>query len=274
MHQAPGVVLDGAAFQEMFLTMMSSKAYEKRQKKLFKGILKEKVGKISKTVGQIKSVLQAQNKEIEELHQDDLSIEDTIDVLDQKTRANKIRISGEQEINGKEDIVKTVLHILDKVECQMSPDNIESAHRIGPKAEGKNRPILVQFTTLKDKRKAYKSRRVLKKKYKAGIWMAEDLTPQRSNTMYHARRLKKAKLIFEYWSHEGEIFVKPTEHTDPIRLRNVTDLLKFIPSTSTLDKPTRLTKLKAAPVPLQINDEDEEEGEDTEESDQETEMTQ
>ena len=51
----------------------------------------------------------------------------------------------------------------------------------------------------------------------------------------------------------GEVFVKPTEMRDPIRLKTVFDLAQFIPPNSTIAQPTRKSKLKAAPSPLTID---------------------
>ena len=235
----PKVQIDEAQFSKLFLNLMGTPAYKEKMVLL----TNEKLDELSDDVKTLKAKLKAKDAQIEALQANDGMLEDRQDLLDQKLRQKNIRISGDDELDGKEDVNKTVMKILGKLKCNVNPKEIENAYRLGQKEVGKKRTILVEFNSVRTKRHVFKARTLLKSKYKEDVWMSDDLTPRRSNLLYNCRQLKKAKLIFEYWSYDCEIFLKTTETGDAKKMRNVEDLHQYIPPGSLLDRPVKLTKL-------------------------------
>lgn len=83
--------------------------------------------------------------------------------------------------------------------------NIE-ATRIGKK-DKKVRPILVEFSTVWDKRKVYAARFSLKQHGFDGVFINEDLTKDQLKVFYHARIAKKDRMIENTWTSGGMVFI-------------------------------------------------------------------
>jgi len=246
----PTCKVDEETFRQIFLKLMTTDEYQEQ----LSIVANKKLETLQEDVQTLKTQLEVKDAQIAELRTNEQIIEDRLDAIEQKLRLKNIRISGEEEQEDKEDVMKTALKILNKIECKISPRDIENVYRIGKKKENTTRPILVEFATLRTKRYAYKARTKLKSKYRAGVWMSEDLTPQRSNTMYHSRRLMKAKLINDYWSSDGELFIKEQKDGDGKRLISCESLNAYIPDGSLIPKPKRLTMLLHETVPQDIPD--------------------
>jgi len=232
----------GEMTEERFCTLFLTILKQPKIRSEMVLISNEKLQDLQNQIEVLKEELETKNAVISDMKERDLEMEDRIDTLEQKLRLKNVRITGENEIEGDEDVAKTALNILSNLGCKISPNQIDNAYRLGKKSEDKTRGILIEFNSLKTKRIAYKARTLLKSKHRPGVWMSEDLTPARSNTMFECRNLKRAELLHDYWSNEGEIFVKQGEHLFTEKVGRVEDLLKYIPNGSDVRRPTRLPK--------------------------------
>jgi hypothetical protein len=89
--------------------------------------------------------------------------------------------------------------------------DIDRSHRIGKPNSTKPRPIIVKFTSYRTRSTVFKNRSKLKLNGYRDIYVNEDLTKNRSNILFKARMLVKAKKLESAWSSDGTILIKVNE---------------------------------------------------------------
>lgn len=136
----------------------------------------------------------------------DVSLKQRTDELEQYQRRNNLRVFGIPEADG-EDTDKLLVDMFkERLGVDISPDRLDRSHRVG---EGKkrrsedgaerHRPIIVRFTSYRDRRIVFMAKRKLKA---TGITIREDLTSARVDL------LKKATEKFgrgKAWTLDGKV---------------------------------------------------------------------
>jgi hypothetical protein len=97
------------------------------------------------------------------------------------------------------------------------------------KSNGKPRAILVKFATYRARQKIYKMRKELRSKGHNMVFFNEDLTKQRSELLFHARRLTQAGSIDSAWSSDGNVLIKVTRNgsTNIKRISSIDELKQY-----------------------------------------------
>ena len=113
-----------------------------------------------------------------------------VDDLQQYIRRPNIRIFGVSvpDKESSEDVEKLVKNLINKYGMDIPDSSIDRAHRIGriQKGNGKDtQPIIVRFTTFRDRTKFYKARKGIQEKYGVSL----DLTVDRLALLKDARKL-------------------------------------------------------------------------------------
>ena len=138
-------------------------------------------------------------------------VENDLDNMEQYARRNSIRISGITERDD-ENVYSDVIGLFKKeLSVEMHPNLIDRAHRLGAKGKGKDRNIIVKFTSYQARQKVFEARKKLRthnEKSSKAIYINEDLTQKRAKLLYQARELKKEGKIKDCWTHDGRIIVK------------------------------------------------------------------
>ena len=124
-----------------------------------------------------------------------------------------------------DDTDKLILDVCSaiKIDPPVQPTDIAVSHRLGKKAPGKNRQIIVKFATRNIRERVFSARTDLKDFNKANtgqpdIYINEDLTQFRANLAKKTRDCKKAEKIADTWNIYGKIFVKDLHnHVDQIK---------------------------------------------------------
>lgn len=134
-----------------------------------------------------------------------------INELEQYGRRNNIRINGIPEV-GTEDAdttTHTVIETLNnKIEnLNLTPQQIDISHRLGPQLPGKKRQIIVKFVSRMIREKVITNRRKFKG---TDIFICEDLTKM-NNDVLSSLRLKQKDEIKQAWSKNGNLYYK-NEH--------------------------------------------------------------
>ena len=132
----------------------------------------------------------------------------------------------EKERENTDNIVMDLAHNTLKVE--LSIDDIERSHRVGPKKEpgdrsgGKPRGIIVKFKSYRKRMEILKSRRKLKG---TKCVIVEDLTAKNQSLLHEARGHSKVETA---WSKDGQIIalLKGTAKTKKL-IHNHDDLKKL-----------------------------------------------
>ena len=148
----------------------------------------ERIAKLEKDVEEIKASL-----EIE--HSTNLVLSRTIELLEKKADDNEsylrrqcLRITGipeEKNENGDKSLAIAKKEIK-KLGITMMDCEFDRAHRIGPKQQNKDRPLIVKFTSWRARTLVYKKR---KKKDKVRFYL--DLTKRRFKLLKDAGELVK-----------------------------------------------------------------------------------
>jgi hypothetical protein len=151
---------------------------------------------------------------------DELSAE--ADGLEQYTRRNSARISGIPE-NDNEDVTAKIMDVLNN-DLELDPplclSEVDRVHRVGkPKPKPKPtspgaestpppapRQVLIKFATYRSRKRVMDLRAKLKNG-DFGLYKSEDLTKKRSELLYKARMLKRAKRINGTWTADGKILI-------------------------------------------------------------------
>ncbi|KAK3909177.1 Protein unc-13-like protein C [Frankliniella fusca] len=175
---------------------------------------------LSQLTSQITEALKAQLFQREEEVDKRLTGLDTkTDELEQHNRLENLRIFGVKEESG-EDTDKIVINVALKAKIKLNAAAISRSHRVGPRAPGKTRAIIVKFVSYADRKRLFEAKKNLKG---TGITIREDLT------MIRQQILKKATDKFSMqcvWSNNGVIIVK---HEDKYhRFKTMAQLDDFI----------------------------------------------
>ena len=142
-----------------------------------------------------------ESKHIQKQLNDDITkAHDQINELEQYSRRNCVRITGVKEENH-ESCSQLVTNIATrKLETEITPTDIDRAHRLGPKrTDGKERAMIVKFTTYDARTRFIRARRKLKG---SSIVIREDLTKANQELLL---KVKGHQTVKSAWSHDGRI---------------------------------------------------------------------
>lgn len=177
---------------------------------------------VSSIVDGVVSGLTAQ---IDDLKQENAELKDRVakleekaDTAEQYSRRNCIRISRLPEEEGECTDVK-VVDMATALGVDLSICEIDRSHRLGKvtpnptegQVKSKPRDIIVKFATYRSRNKFFERKSNLRKCGYEGIFVSEDLTRERNNIFYEARRLVKLHIAAGTWTSDGTIIVKDND---------------------------------------------------------------
>ena len=150
--------IDQKDFQDLFLLSLQDESFKRR--------VKTELGhdELLTEISTLRAACQKKDSRISELERHSKEIDALMDALEQYSRGNSMRIDGIKE-NDTECLIHTVLHLFNtrmQVSPPLLPSDIDRVHRVGRKSPGKNRTVLVKFTTGIAKDKVYRVRSNLK----------------------------------------------------------------------------------------------------------------
>lgn len=135
------------------------------------------------------------------------------DTAEQYSRRNCVRISG-IPVKTNEDTDGIILDMAAAMGSAISPPDIDRSHRIGNQRKDKTKDLIVKFATYRARDRFIRRRSSLKDigAYD-NVFINEDLTKQRSELLFNARKLQKDdnSRVSQAWSWDGRIFVKDSD---------------------------------------------------------------
>ena len=157
------------------------------------------------------------------------------DALEQYGRRNILRVSGIPE-NDPEDTDGIVLRVAYDMGVNLSPSDIDRSHRVGkirtgrgPQTAKKPRDIIVKFTSYNARNRLFQERKFLRETDNEElkcIFLNEDLTKRRSEILFEARKLRRAKKLKSAYSSDGKIIVREINDTKH-QINTLDDLVQF-----------------------------------------------
>lgn len=186
----------GSLTKETFTEFLKHALKDQEIQSVFTGLLSEIVmGKLKEQEAEISSLkTKVENLEME------------LDDLEQYGRRNALRISGawpESDNEKTDDIILKMAK--DDLKVDLQPSDIDRSHRVGKKVDGKQRPILVKFTSYRSRNMIYRARTSLKGSGKS-LYINEDLTQKKNSLAFMTRKAKRNGLLDETWTFDGKIF--------------------------------------------------------------------
>ena len=150
--------IDQKDFQDLFLLSLQDESFRKQ--------VRTELGhdELLTEISTLRAACQKKDTRIVELERHSKEMDALMDALEQYSRGNSMRIDGIKE-NDTECLTHTVLHLFNtrmQVSPPLLPSDIDRVHRVGKKSPGKNRTVLVKFTTGIAKDKVYRVRSKLK----------------------------------------------------------------------------------------------------------------
>ena len=165
-------------------------------------VMSEKFDKFEKDCKEKEKIVDSLKQEFNGLKERVQSLEKVSDDHEQYSRRNCSLIHGIEEDKDEftDDVVVNKLQ--DKLELEISKNNIDRSHRIGKPSPREKRPIIVKIIRYNDRYKAYSNKRRLKD---SGIVVTESLTAYRIGQLNKARDEHGFRNV---WTHDGKILFK------------------------------------------------------------------
>ena len=187
-----------------------------------KEVIKEELKEVNEKIVQ---VVETSLKHESDIHKHDKrlkEVEKKIDDSDQRERAKNIIITGVPE--GQYFVQKSIELMRSKMNIVVSRSDIKYGVRLGvEKDDNKNLPVRIVFKEIETKTRIYKSRTKLKG---TSIWIAEDLTPRRSELAFKAREAVRQNKAAQTWTFGGTIFLKTKSKSRPHKVATENDIPK------------------------------------------------
>jgi hypothetical protein len=108
---------------------------------------------------------------------------------------------------------------------KLSLNDIGRSHAIGQSSDGKI-SIIVRFLTYRQRAMVFSSKKKLKEN-KDKMFICETLTKHRYDMLKRLNTHRINNKVHSYWTHDGSIIVKKSEHSGTKVLRNLEDVDRF-----------------------------------------------
>ena len=165
---------------------------------------------------------------------------DQVNELEQYSRKQCINVNGVPEKQN-ENVAQLVLEIARAAGAELSPSDVDAAHRVGRPRDGKHRAIIVRFVSFTARQRVYDRRRELRDLTAErgpqsflttaelkNVFISDSLTKRNEETMHNARQLKKERKIWAAWTDNGKMKIK-LEKNAPTKIirstQNMRDLV-------------------------------------------------
>ena len=168
-----------------------------------------------------------------------VSLESSINHVEQYGRRNNIVISGIPDDIDDDDLEKTVSKIMKDVDVHIESKDIEACHRIGKTDQRtRSKKTIVRFVNRKYCKKALLNRKNFmhidsEAKYNFSrnnkIFVNESLTKANESIAYCGRKLKRASLIYSCYVRDGVVHIKDSEHSRPTKVHHISMLYDKFP---------------------------------------------
>ena len=162
---------------------------------------------LTSTVNSLQSTVEDLQKDNTSLTERVETLEKKVDAAEQYSRRNCLRLSGVPE-NPSENTDVYIIDMARAIDAEVTLDEIERSHRVGPVRPGRCRDIIVKFTSYRVRRKIFGERVKTKVRGYEGVFINEDLTKPRNELLLKARKMAKSNLLKSAWSSDGTILVR------------------------------------------------------------------
>lgn len=210
---------------------------EKTMLSRFDGLDKEILNIKDIVIKELQLENQRLRKKVNDLEKKVYSAEENINSLEQYGRRNNIEISGIPENIEDHKLEETVVEVLNKIDLNVSNNDIEACHRLG-KLKDKPRKTIVRFINRKFAKKSLLNRKNLKHVDTSSlnidnrkVFINENLTRANSKIAFHARNLKRNSQIERCYTKDGMVHIASPDLQNGrvIKVLHLNALMEFFP---------------------------------------------
>ena len=176
-------------------------------------------------------------EKVSDLQKKVYSAEENINSLEHYGRRNNIEITGIPESIEDQKLEETVVEVLNKIDLNVSNNDIEACHRLG-KLNDKPRKTIIRFVNRKFAKKALLNRKELKhidtsslKIDNHKVFINENLTRANSKIAFHSRNLKRNSRIEKCYTKDRVVIASPDlQNGKVIKVLHLNTLMDLFPN--------------------------------------------
>ncbi|CAG9824474.1 unnamed protein product [Phaedon cochleariae] len=145
-------------------------------------------------------------------------LETKVEHIERMSKIKNLIVYGEEQAANETPELcenKIINFFQDKLELAVSPSDLDQCYRIGKAQDGKPRPILVQFLSIKTRDLIFKKKKMLKN---TNYFMKEDLTASAVETLKLASEKYGKNNV---WSQSGRIFANINGKKTVVNCKNL-----------------------------------------------------
>ena len=166
--------------------------------------LKNEVSSLQNRVGKLESQVRLLEDAL-------INNEIKINSADQYSRRNNIVIQGIPQSVKSKDLEDKVINVLDKVNVNVTKNDIEACHRLGD-----SKKTIVRFVNRRHSFEALKNKKMLMSvdptsiglDKNTNLFLSQNLSDYNNKIAFHCRELRRKRLIDSTWAYGGKVFIK------------------------------------------------------------------
>ena len=177
------------------------------------------------------------NDQLNDMKEETTSLSSQVDFLERNLKGKNLEIVGVPFVKN-ENVGDLALKVLTNIDPQLNKEDIESARRLMKKDKNNVTiygPILARFKNIgkrnyifRNKKNLAEARPNLVNGSVKKIFINENLTPKNKKIFYHANCFKKQNNWRFVWTANGMVFLRKTESSDAVLVKNLVDLENII----------------------------------------------
>lgn len=160
------------------------------------------IGSVEDQLNNMKSKIEKLERDNESLSRENTKLANLVENINSTNRKKNIRILGVKEMAGEKPIAVVLKLFKETMKLNITEESIDQVYRIGKKREDKPRPVLVQFSNVKNRNSVFYEKKILKG---TKVVILEDLTHQQTMCYKRAADIYTNKNV---WTRNGRIYVK------------------------------------------------------------------
>ena len=211
---------------------------EKKLLSRFDGLDKEILNLKDIVIKELQLENQRLRNKVSDLQKKIYSAEENINSLEQYGRRNNIEITGIPQSVENEELEETVVEVLNKIDLNVSNNDIEACHHLG-KQKNKPRKTIIRFVNRKFAKKALLNRKGLKHANTSSlgldshkVFINKNFTHANSKIAFHSRSLKRNSLINKCYMKDGVVHIvcPDLQNGKVIKVFHLNTLLDLFPN--------------------------------------------
>ena len=177
------------------------------------------------------------NDQLNDMKEETTSLSSQVDFLERNLKGKNLEIVGVPFVKN-ENVGDLALKVLTNIDPQLSKEDIESARRLMKKDKNNVTiygPILARFKNIGKRKYIFRNKKILAEARPnlvngsvKKIFINENLTPKNKKISYHANCFKKQNNWRFVWTANGMVFLRKTESSDAVLVKNLVDLENII----------------------------------------------